>query len=105
MLFPREVLGFLGWEVVDPFSARLVAAALFGIGLESFLGRNAGRDAFKGMLNLKIIWSVSAIIGLGLSLVQGTTGRPYFAWIFLAIFIAFNIVWTTYRILLSKTRE
>ena len=59
---PREVLGFFGWVRVDPLAARLAAAALFGIGIESFMGRNAGRESFKGMLQLKIIWSAFATI-------------------------------------------
>ena len=105
MLFPHSMFSFLGWKMIDPFMARLVAAALFGIGIESFLARNAGYEAFKGMLNLKIIWSVGAIIGITLSLIQGTNGRPLFAWIILIIFIAFNILWITYRILLRKVSK
>ena len=105
MLMPVTTLRFLGWEMVDPFAARLVAAALFGIGIESFLGRNAGCEAFKGMLNLKIIWSAGAIIGIILSLVEGTHGRPLVGWIILVIFIAFNILWTTYRVLIGKVKE
>jgi hypothetical protein len=37
---PREVLGWLGWNAVDPIATRLVAAALFGIGIESYLARS-----------------------------------------------------------------
>ncbi len=40
-LFPIKFLSLLGWINVDPIAARLVAAALFGIGIESLLGRNA----------------------------------------------------------------
>lgn len=105
MLMPVQTLQFLGWKMVDPFAARLVAAALFGIGIESLLGRNAGCEAFKGMLNLKIIWSVSAITGITLTLAEGTAGRPLFSWVILGIFIAFNILWITYRVLVSKVRN
>ena len=53
-----------------PVRALVSAAALFGIGIESYLGRNAGVEAFTGMLNLKIIWSLSAVVGIALSLLQ-----------------------------------
>ncbi len=52
---PEWLLILFGWDRVDPLTSRLVAAALFGIGIESFLGRGAGIEAFRGMLNLKLI--------------------------------------------------
>ena len=70
MLAPVFILKLFGWETVDPIMTRLVAAALFGIGIESFLGRNAGLEAYEGMLNLKIIWSLGAVVGLLISLIQ-----------------------------------
>ena len=94
---PEWFLSLLGWETVDPISGRLVAAALFGIGIESFLGRNSGVQAYKGMLNLKIIWSVSAIVGILLSLGLGAQGRPLFGWFLTALFIGFNVVWVYWR--------
>ncbi len=45
---PTQLLGWLGWNAVDPISTRLVAAALFGIGIESYLGRNAGPNSSGG---------------------------------------------------------
>jgi len=42
---PVFTLKLFGWETVDPATSRLVAAALFGIGIESLLGRNASADA------------------------------------------------------------
>ena len=53
---PEWMLTIFGWHTVDPLTSRLVAAALFGIGIESYLGRNAGIEYFRGMLNLKLIW-------------------------------------------------
>jgi len=97
MLAPEFSLKFLGWETVDPFSTRVAAAALFGIGTESYLGRNSGSEAYKGMLNLKIIWSASAVIGIGLSLLQGAQSNPPVAWGLLAIFVAFNFLWIYWR--------
>jgi hypothetical protein len=97
MLAPEVFLGMLGWQQVDTFTARLVAAALFGIGIESWLGRNAGREAFIGMLNLKIIWSIAAVVGIGLSLIEGKQGRPLAAWAVLVVFVAFNALWVYWR--------
>ncbi len=54
-LAPRWTLSLLGWPAVDPLATRLVAAALFGIGIQSLLGRGEGAAAFRALLNLKII--------------------------------------------------
>jgi NADH:ubiquinone oxidoreductase subunit K len=48
-------LTLLGFQTVDPVASRLVAAALFGIGIESLLVRRAPLDRFVSMLSLKII--------------------------------------------------
>jgi len=76
MLAPVYTLSLFGWQQVDPFTARLVAAALFAIGIESFLGRNADRSNYRAMLNLKIIWSLAAVTGLLLSMFHGAQGSP-----------------------------
>jgi hypothetical protein len=94
LLFPEAVLTQLGWESVDPFASRLVGAALMGIGVESYLGRNAGVEVFRGMLNLKIIWSLSAIFGIGITMVSD---GPDMGWAFLGIFLIFALVWIYYR--------
>ena len=96
-LAPVEVLEILGWKQIDPYTARLTAAALFGIGIESLLGRNGDVEAFRAMLNLKVIWSATAVIGIGWSLVQGPHDRPLFAWAVLGIFIAFHALWQYWR--------
>jgi hypothetical protein len=98
MAAPVWFLGLLGWQVVDPIAARLVAAALFGIGIESFLGRNAGPQTYRGMLNLKIIWSLGAIIGILVSMLQGAHGQPLAGWGLLAIFAVFNVLWVAWRL-------
>jgi hypothetical protein len=98
MVIPRDFLYFLGWEVVDPLSARLVAAALFGIGGMSLMHVNEGIAAYKSMLNLKILWSISAILGIFVSIVQGA---PIVAWGILAIFIIFSCIWIYYRVSLN----
>ena len=90
MFFPVQFLQLFGWTAVDPVSARLVAAALIGIGVESLLGRNAGIASFRTMLRLKSLWSGSAIIGLTISIIEGAAKG---AWLFLAIFLAFFALW------------
>jgi hypothetical protein len=70
---------------------------LFGIGIESYLGRNAGAETFRDLLNLKIIWSVAVIVGLVLSLAERAQGNPPFAWLVLLIFVGFNLLWVYWR--------
>ena len=98
MVAPTWFLGLLGWQAIDPISARLVAAALFGIGIESYLGRNSGPEAYRGMLNLKIIWSLGAIIGILVSMLQGAHGQPIAGWGLLAVFAVFNVLWVYWRL-------
>jgi hypothetical protein len=100
MVAPVAFLSLFGWPTVDPFMTRLVAAALMGIGIESYLGRNAGVEAYQGMLNLKIIWSAFAILGLLISVL--TLGGPWTAWLIIAIFVGFNILWVYYRLQLRE---
>lgn len=94
MIAPELFLTALGWTAVDPVSARLVGAALLGIGGQSLIGRRESASAFRAMLNLKIIWSLSACLGFGLSLAQGA---PVMTWAFLAIFASFSALWMHYR--------
>jgi len=100
LLVPEFTLSLLGWTTVDPMLSRLAGAALMGIGLESLLGHKANAQVFCAMLNLKIIWSLSAIFGIGFSLIQG---GPIMGWIFLIIFAAFCCLWIYYRIKLHRT--
>ena len=102
MFAPVLLLGSLGWQVVDPIAARLVAAALFGIGLESLLCYNAPVDTYKGMLNLKIIWSTGAIAGLIISLLQEDQGRLIVLSLLLLVFIFFNGLWVFWKIKMAK---
>ena len=102
MLAPVATLRLFDWQVIDPFLTRLVAAALFGIGIESFLGRNAGREAYMGMLNLKIIWSSAAIVGMAWSLIDGFRGAILLPSTILIVFLLFNGVWVYWRTRLSR---
>jgi len=101
-LFPLAFLTLLGWHSIDPFATRIVAAALFGIGIESFLGRNAPAQTFKNMLNLKIIWSGATIIGVALSIFQNIYPTTITQWLLLGTFVAFHILWVIWRIKIGK---
>ncbi|MDQ6692206.1 MAG: hypothetical protein M3Z13_05505 [Candidatus Dormibacteraeota bacterium] len=94
LAFPAPVLGFLGWHPIDPTATRLFAAALLGIGGQSFIGRNAGVGEYRAMLNLKLIWSGAACVGLAVSLLEGA---PWLAAVALAVFLAFFALWAYYR--------
>ncbi len=98
MFIPDIFLKLIGWQVVDTVTARLIAAVLFAIGIESFLGRNSDVKTFKAMLNLKVIWSGCAILGLLLSIIEGSHGRPLSLYAFLFIFISFNFIWVFFRL-------
>ncbi|MGB2963724.1 MAG: hypothetical protein WBB69_07025 [Anaerolineales bacterium] len=94
LFFPEVIMPLLGWTVVDPITSRLVGAALLGIGGESLLGRNASREVFSAMLNLKILWASSAVLGIGLGI---AAGGPPMAWGFLVVFVIFGGIWIYYR--------
>jgi hypothetical protein len=103
LVAPAAFLRGLGWETVDPVAARMVGAALAGIGIESFLCRNDSIEVFRAMLRLKCVWSGAAIAGVSLSIAQGA---PPAAWAVVAVFVGFAIVWNYYRLQLrSRSRE
>lgn len=97
LLAPVPFLNLLGWKEVDPVAARLVAAALFGIGIESLLARNAALSSFPALLDLKLIWSTAALVGLLVSILEGVHGVPWTLWGFVVIFGAFNLLWGWWR--------
>jgi hypothetical protein len=94
---PVLLLELLNWQSIDPLMARMVAAALFGIGIESLLCIKLEKDAFIAMLNLKIIWSFAAITGFIIGLTQGLFGYTAVGIVLLLIFTAFNILWIYWR--------
>lgn len=94
LFFPEFLLPLLGWKAVDPITSRLVGAALLGIGGESLLGRNASKEVFLAMLNLKILWAVGAVLGIALGI---AAGGPPLAWALLVIFLTFLVIWVYYR--------
>jgi threonine/homoserine/homoserine lactone efflux protein len=94
ILFPEAALSLLGWKTIDPFTSRIAGAALMGIGIESLLARNAGSKVYRAMLNLKIIWSLTAIFGIVITMVNN---GPQMGWVFLGLFTLFCFVWIYYR--------
>jgi hypothetical protein len=101
-IFPHSFLSLLGWQTVDPFATRIVAAALFGIGIESFLGRNADAHTYKNMLNLKIIWSGAVILGFLLTFIEMSDKSSVAQWLVLMVFVIFHILWWVWRIKIGK---
>ena len=85
----------MGIPATEMITARMVGAALMGIGIESYLGRDASREVYDAMLNLKLIWSASVIFGLTLSLI---TGAPAITWLILVLFAAFFVIWVYYKL-------
>jgi len=98
LVAPVWLLTLFGFESPDPFTARLVGAALLGIGGESLLGWEGSIDAFRAMLNLKIIWSLAATVGIILTLIFN--GGPLMAYVVLLLLAGFCGLWIYYRFLL-----
>lgn len=86
LFFPCETTAFFGYTQCIPMLARMVGAALVGIGGTSLLLRNANRDAYKAMLVIKMLWSGTAILGF-----LATFDKPSLT--NLLIFVPFNILW------------
>jgi hypothetical protein len=99
LILPAKFLGALHWPVVDVVTPRIVGAALLAIAIQSFTARNDGVEAYRTMLNFKLLWSWSAIAAL---VIAAADGAPDAVWAFLAIFIAFSGVWFHYRVRIGQ---
>ena len=84
---PTWLLTLFGFSVIEPLTARLVAAALFGIGGVSFFMHKGDLKEFLVMLKLKKIWSNFAVLALILALF---TDGSWSIWLLLAIFVGFG---------------
>ena len=90
---PAWFLSLFGFTVIDPVTARLVAAALLAVGGISLLSRNESVNVYNSLLKLKILWSVSAITGLLVSLWHGA---PVLLWLAVVVFALFCGIWSYY---------
>ena len=99
LIAPQLILPLFGWTTYDPITSRLVGAALMGIGIESWLGRDASIETYRAMLNLKVIWATSALAGIALGISEGA---PASAVLFFGIFAVFWSVWVYYWLHLRK---
>ncbi len=93
IFFPAVVFGMFGLVMGDSLAPRLVGAAFLAIGTTSLIMRNAGLESYRALLNLKIIWSSSALIGIALAIINGS---PAIAWLPFGIFVIFWIAWVFY---------
>ena len=96
---PKWILGILGAQTVDIFSARIIGAALFGIGTVSLIKNNGGIETYDALLTLKILWGWSAAFGIIISYDYW----PKFGALILLTFIVFPSVWLYYKIALRKS--
>ena len=81
---------------------QLLGAALFGIGIESFLGRNATARTYQNMLNLKIIWSGAVILGMIITFIEQPDEFAFIHWVVLSVFVIFHLLWVVWRIRIGK---
>ena len=102
MIAPVATLELFGWETIDPVATRLAAAALLAIGGESLRMRHASLETYRAMLDLKLIWSAAAMLGLGWS---GLTDGPVITWGFFGVFLSFFLLWANYRRQLSSAGD
>jgi hypothetical protein len=99
LIAPFWTLDLLGYTIVEPLLARLVGAALLGIGGISLLAKDYSKETYRALLSLKIIWSLAAIVGITLSIFQGS---PPFTFVILILFASFSGLWMWWR---SKLQE
>ncbi len=94
LFYPTLTLALFGFSSEETLMARLVGAALLGIGGVSWISKDKGKESYTSLLTLKIIWSLSAIFAIILSIAKGA---PKTSWFFLFLFLGFSIVWVYYQ--------
>ncbi len=92
IIAPSWTLSLFGFTEITTLLARLVGAALLGIGGASLFTKT--QEQFEIMLTLKILWSSSAILGLLWSLAEGA---PTTVWAFVITFVLFLGIWVYYK--------
>ena len=105
IFFPTYVLNLLGFTSTgsELVTARLVGAALIGIGGASFFNykntSKESKESYNIMLTLKILWSIAAIIAL---LISALNGAPKSIWLIIITFAIFSGIWQYYKIRINK---
>ena len=91
IFFTKWTLGLFGFPLENLVFARLIGAALIGIGGTSYFCKK--KEHFEIMLILKIFWSLAAILALIWGIVET---EILSLWLFLIIFVIFSGVWQYY---------
>jgi hypothetical protein len=92
IFFPGWLLNLLSLPTENLFLARIIGAALLGIGGASIFCKK--KEHYEIMLILKIIWSISAILVLVYSAVFENS---LILGILALIFLVFSIAWIYYE--------
>ena len=96
---PVWLLGIFGIPIAATLTARMVGAGLISIGIMSFAARNDNASVYHALLNMKIVWSLTAMLAILLYIYEGGVS---IAWLLFAIFLIFNMAWSYYKVKLSK---
>ena len=92
IFFPGWFMGLLSLPVENLFLARVIGAALLGIGGASIFCKK--KEHYEIMLILKIIWSISAILVL---IYSAIVENSFMLWILALVFLIFSISWVYYK--------
>lgn len=105
LLFPEYFLTFMGWKNFDPITTRLVGAAFFGIGIGSYLSRKSTFETFSSLLNLKIAWCFSSIVGIFIYVFTSRKSMPLAIWALNVMFLAFGVLWIYLKYRVKKSTK
>ena len=93
---PRWFLALFGLQA-EPFTARILGAAIIGIGASVYYFTN-DLKGYKLALKRKILWSSASIIGILITLIEG---ESLIGLTLLVIFTLFLCVWSYYKKILN----
>jgi hypothetical protein len=103
LVIPGRFLGVFGWAPIDPIMSRLLGAALLALAWGSYRGSRAAERAQVAILvELEAVFCVLACAGLLRHLL--VAGYPWYAWLLLAGFAAWAIVWVYELIAVRRSR-